>query len=26
VGDVHQVDDMSHRRLSWPPSVKHNGI
>eukprot|EP00258_Populus_trichocarpa_P034389 XP_024450408.1 AUGMIN subunit 2 [Populus trichocarpa] len=24
VGDVHQVDDMSHRRLSWPPSVKHN--
>ncbi|CAK7349032.1 unnamed protein product [Dovyalis caffra] len=26
VGDVHQVDDTSHRRLSWPPSVKHDGI
>ncbi|XP_011016301.1 PREDICTED: uncharacterized protein LOC105119809 isoform X1 [Populus euphratica] len=25
-GGVHQVDDTSHRRLSWPPSVKHNGI
>ena len=25
-GGVHQADDTSHRRLSWPPSVKHNGI
>ncbi|KAJ6873840.1 AUGMIN subunit 2-like isoform X1 [Populus alba x Populus x berolinensis] len=23
-GGVHQADDTSHRRLSWPPSVKHN--
>lgn len=26
VGDLHQVDGASHRRLSWPPSVKKNGI
>ncbi|XVF31802.1 hypothetical protein REPUB_Repub17cG0024300 [Reevesia pubescens] len=26
VGDFHQVDDSSHRRLSWPPSVKKNGL
>ena len=26
VGDFHQVDGTSHRRLSWPPSVKKNGL
>ncbi|KAF9669559.1 hypothetical protein SADUNF_Sadunf14G0120200 [Salix dunnii] len=26
VGGVHQVDGTSHGRVSWPPSVKHNGI
>ncbi|KAK9285600.1 hypothetical protein L1049_024795 [Liquidambar formosana] len=26
VGDFHQVDGTSHRRLSWPPSVKKSGI
>ncbi|KDP35724.1 hypothetical protein JCGZ_10496 [Jatropha curcas] len=25
VGDLHQVDGTSHRRLSWPPSIKKNG-
>uniref|UniRef100_A0A5B6ZDH3 HAUS augmin-like complex subunit 2 n=1 Tax=Davidia involucrata TaxID=16924 RepID=A0A5B6ZDH3_DAVIN len=24
--DTHQVDCMSHRRLSWPPSVKNSGL
>ena len=24
-GDFNQVDGTSHRRLSWPPSVKKNG-
>ncbi|KAF2284887.1 hypothetical protein GH714_031942 [Hevea brasiliensis] len=26
VGDFSQVDGTSHRRLSWPPSVKKSGI
>ncbi|GFY99089.1 major facilitator superfamily protein [Actinidia rufa] len=26
VGDTHPVDSTSHRRLSWPPSVKKNGL
>lgn len=26
VGDTNQVDGTSHRRLSWPPSVKKNGL
>ncbi|XVF71844.1 hypothetical protein PTKIN_Ptkin12aG0071900 [Pterospermum kingtungense] len=26
VGDFHLVDGTSHRRLSWPPSVKKNGL
>ncbi|XWS30988.1 hypothetical protein CRYUN_Cryun23aG0039000 [Craigia yunnanensis] len=26
VGDLHQVDGTNHRRLSWPPSVKKNGL
>ncbi|KAJ6343356.1 hypothetical protein OIU76_005158 [Salix suchowensis] len=26
VGGVHQVDGTSPGRVSWPPSVKHNGI
>ena len=26
MGDVNQVDGTSHRRLSWPPSVKKSGI
>ncbi|KAG8640568.1 hypothetical protein MANES_13G066400v8 [Manihot esculenta] len=26
MGDSNQVDGTSHRRLSWPPSVKKNGI
>ncbi|KAJ4842899.1 AUGMIN subunit 2 [Turnera subulata] len=26
VSDFHPVDGSSHRRLSWPPSVKKNGI
>ncbi|GAV72177.1 hypothetical protein CFOL_v3_15666 [Cephalotus follicularis] len=25
VGDFHQVDGTTHRRLSWPPLVKKNG-
>ncbi|CAL5336382.1 unnamed protein product [Camellia sinensis] len=26
VGDTNQVDGTSHRRLSWPPSVKKSGL
>ncbi|OMO68635.1 hypothetical protein CCACVL1_19882 [Corchorus capsularis] len=26
IGDFHMVDGTSHRRLSWPPSVKKNGV
>ncbi|CAK9175583.1 unnamed protein product [Ilex paraguariensis] len=26
VGDSHMVDGTSHRRLSWPPPVKKNGL
>lgn len=26
VGELNQVDGTSHRRLSWPPSVKKNGM
>lgn len=26
VGDSQSVDGTSHRRLSWPPSVKNNGV
>ncbi|WCJ37496.1 AUGMIN subunit 2 [Euphorbia peplus] len=26
IGDSHQVDGTSNRRLSWPPSVKKNGV
>uniref|UniRef100_A0A2P2JHG1 AUGMIN subunit 2-like n=1 Tax=Rhizophora mucronata TaxID=61149 RepID=A0A2P2JHG1_RHIMU len=26
VANLHQADDTSHRRLSWPPSVKKSGM